>query len=71
MRLDRLPRLRFCMTGGEAVAARTVRHCAAPGRVVVNGYGPTEATDLTIVGICDPGSPDPPPIGLPTAGTRA
>ena len=71
MRLDRLPRLRFCMTGGEAVAARTVRHCAAPGRLVVNGYGPTEATDLTIVGICEPGSPHPPPIGLPVPGTTA
>ncbi|HET9894648.1 MAG TPA: amino acid adenylation domain-containing protein [Streptosporangiaceae bacterium] len=71
LRLDEMPRLRVCMTGGEAVAARTVRHCAAPGRTVVNGYGPTEVTDLSVIGACDPDCAWPPPIGTPAEGTTA
>lgn len=71
MDMSRMPSLRFCMTGTDPVRARTVRHVAAPGRTVVNGYGPTEATDVTVAGICDPCSDAPPPIGLPVAGTTA
>jgi amino acid adenylation domain-containing protein len=71
MRLDGLGSLRFCGLGADVVAARTVRHAAAPGRVVFNSYGPTEATEATVAAVCDPGSSASPPIGSPVAGTTA
>jgi amino acid adenylation domain-containing protein len=68
---DAAKALRWCMTGGEPVPAEIVSRWTAPGRHVVNGYGPTEATDLTIVGICDPGEPGDPPLGRPIDNARA
>jgi amino acid adenylation domain-containing protein len=65
---------RYLVVGGEALAGAAVRSwlAAAPGSVVVNEYGPTEAT----VGCCAfevaAGDPVPAavPIGRPVANTR-
>ncbi|WP_410653324.1 non-ribosomal peptide synthetase [Amycolatopsis sp. cmx-4-54] len=61
--------------GGEALTAETVqpwreRH---PGTLVVNEYGPTEATVGCVVHRIEPGDelpPGPVPIGRPVPGTR-
>ncbi|MFF8641718.1 amino acid adenylation domain-containing protein [Streptomyces sp. NPDC015345] len=65
--------LREVWTGGDVVDAEAVRrvrrHC--PGTVVVNGYGPTEATVFaTAHRVTGPGPSGPPPIGRPLDGTR-
>ncbi|MBM7169126.1 AMP-binding protein [Streptomyces sp. G44] len=65
--------LREVWTGGDVVDAEAVRrvrrHC--PGTVVVNGYGPTEATVFaTAHRVTGPGPSAPPPIGRPLDGTR-
>ncbi|UFQ18049.1 MULTISPECIES: non-ribosomal peptide synthetase [Streptomyces] len=65
--------LRELWTGGDVVDAAAVRrvrrHC--PGTVVVNGYGPTEATVFaTAHRVQGPGPSGPPPIGRPLDGTR-
>ncbi|MFI2615625.1 amino acid adenylation domain-containing protein [Streptomyces sp. NPDC018584] len=65
--------LREVWTGGDVVDAEAVRrvrrHC--PGTVVVNGYGPTEATVFaTAHRVTGPAPSGPPPIGRPLDGTR-
>ncbi|MGA4851322.1 amino acid adenylation domain-containing protein [Streptomyces sp. G5(2025)] len=65
--------LREVWTGGDVVDGEAVRrvrrHC--PGTVVVNGYGPTEATVFaTAHRVTGPGPSGPPPIGRPLDGTR-
>ncbi|WP_142245717.1 AMP-binding protein, partial [Mycobacterium sp. IS-836] len=54
--------------GGEFCPARVVQRWAGPGRVVINGYGPTETT--MCVTLTAPLTPDggPPPIGSPVSG---
>ncbi|MYT31413.1 MULTISPECIES: AMP-binding protein, partial [unclassified Streptomyces] len=64
-----LPRLRTLIVGAEACPADLVAHWA-PGRHVINSYGPTEATVVaTWTGPLTPAAA-PPPIGRPAAGTR-
>ncbi|SIQ81395.1 non-ribosomal peptide synthetase [Micromonospora avicenniae] len=76
-RLDVAPaRFRTVVVGGEqlsaAVAARAQR-LFGPGCVIVNEYGPTEATIGCVVGTFDPdrdGSDGVVPIGEPAPGTE-
>jgi len=59
-----LPDLRSLMVGGDACTAALVRQWA-PGRRMLNGYGPTEATAISTWS--EPLTPDgaTPPIGRP------
>ncbi|MEV4813334.1 non-ribosomal peptide synthetase [Micromonospora avicenniae] len=76
-RLDVAPaRFRTVVVGGEqlpaAVAARA-QQLFGPGCVIVNEYGPTEATIGCVVGTFDPerdGSDGAVPIGEPAPGTE-
>ncbi len=59
-----LPRLRTLITGGEACPAEVASFWSA-GRLLVNAYGPTEATVDVSFAICQPGHAGPVPIGRP------
>ncbi|WP_084477645.1 non-ribosomal peptide synthetase [Nocardia jejuensis] len=64
-----LPELRAVMVGGEACGPELVARWA-PGRMMFNGYGPTEATVvITIAGPLVPGEPV--AIGTLVRGARA
>ncbi|MGV9251183.1 non-ribosomal peptide synthase/polyketide synthase [Streptomyces sp. NPDC003697] len=64
-----LPDLRTLIVGAEACPADLVEQWA-PGRRMVNSYGPTEATVVaTWTGPLSPG-PEAPPIGRPSGATR-
>ncbi|WP_203880371.1 non-ribosomal peptide synthetase, partial [Planobispora takensis] len=63
-----LPDLRTLVVGGDACGAELVDRWA-PGRLMVNAYGPTEATiAATMSGPLSPG--EIPPIGSPTRDAR-
>ncbi|WP_280232615.1 non-ribosomal peptide synthetase [Nocardia cyriacigeorgica] len=63
-----LPSLRVLGVGGEAIRADLV-DAWAPGRLMRNGYGPTEATDIATIGELVAGTPV--TIGAPLRGFRA
>ncbi len=63
-----LPALRVLGVGGEAVRPDLV-DAWAPGRLMRNGYGPTEATDIATIGELVAGQPV--TIGAPLRGFRA
>ncbi|WP_328918276.1 amino acid adenylation domain-containing protein [Streptomyces jietaisiensis] len=66
---EELPTLRTLVTGGEAVGQSVVESWA-PGRRLVNAYGPTESTVCaTSAGPLSPG-PTGPPIGGPVPNSR-
>ncbi|OSZ57397.1 non-ribosomal peptide synthetase, partial [Streptomyces pharetrae CZA14] len=66
---DALPHLRTLIVGAEACPAHLVERWA-PGRRMINSYGPTEATVVaTWTGPLTPGA-GAPPIGRPAAATR-
>ncbi|NLU68776.1 non-ribosomal peptide synthetase [Streptomyces sp. HNM0574] len=67
--LDPLPdRLTTLVVGGEACPPETVARWA-PGRRMINAYGPTETTACAT--LSDPLTPqDPPPVGRPNPNTR-
>ncbi|WP_158827918.1 non-ribosomal peptide synthetase, partial [Streptomyces sp. NRRL S-118] len=52
-----LPRLRTLAVGGEACPAGLVERLAAPGRRIVNAYGPSEATVYATTADLRPGEP--------------
>ncbi|MET9430481.1 amino acid adenylation domain-containing protein [Streptomyces sp. NPDC003036] len=52
-----LPRLRTLAVGGEACPAELVERLAAPGRRIVNAYGPSEATVYATTAELRPGEP--------------
>src|SRR5205823_1911146 len=65
-----VPGLGRVLTGAELLPARLAA-AWAPGRVLVNTYGPTEATVMvTTTSPVTAGETDP-PIGAPVANTRA
>ncbi|HEX4722553.1 MAG TPA: amino acid adenylation domain-containing protein [Pseudonocardiaceae bacterium] len=63
-----LPDFRTLIVGGDACTAELVNRWA-PGRTLINAYGPTEVT--VVATWSDPLSPseEPPPIGRPIANT--
>ncbi|HET9383170.1 MAG TPA: condensation domain-containing protein, partial [Streptomyces sp.] len=66
---DALPHLRTLIVGAEACPAHLVERWA-PGRRMINSYGPTEATVVaTWTGPLAPGT-GAPPIGRPAGATR-
>ncbi|WP_214103837.1 non-ribosomal peptide synthetase [Acrocarpospora catenulata] len=64
-----LPELRGLLVGGEACPPALVR-AWAPGRRMVNAYGPTEATMAVTISRPLVAGHDAPPIGLPVGATR-
>jgi non-ribosomal peptide synthetase-like protein len=52
-----LPGLRSLIVGGEACPAELVERWSAPGRRILNTYGPTEATVTATCGELRPGRP--------------
>ncbi|WP_260395805.1 amino acid adenylation domain-containing protein [Rhodococcus sp. KBW08] len=65
MEPEGLEELRVLGVGGEAVSAELVNRWQ-PGRTMLNGYGPTEATDISTVGDLVAGNPV--TIGSPVRG---
>jgi acyl-coenzyme A synthetase/AMP-(fatty) acid ligase/acyl carrier protein len=63
-----LPGVSPLLTGAEPLTARLAA-AWAPGRQLVNTYGPTEATVMVAVTAVKPGSGQP-PVGSPVANTR-
>ena len=56
--IDRdLPKLRILLIGGEPCPPALVKRWSRPGRVLLNSYGPTEATVTATLGIMRPGKP--------------
>lgn len=66
---DALPRVRVLVAAGEALDADQQRRWA-PGRTLINAYGPTEATVCVTMSRPLAASADPPPIGDAIRGTR-
>jgi amino acid adenylation domain-containing protein len=64
-----LPDLHTLLAGGEVLPAELAARWGE-GRRMFNAYGPTEASICATIGRC-PAAPITPPIGAPTAGTRA
>jgi acyl-coenzyme A synthetase/AMP-(fatty) acid ligase len=65
---EALPELRLLYVGGEALP-QDVADRWGRGRILVNGYGPTECTVTSVRGPICPG--DPITIGLPVCGFTA
>ena len=63
-----LASLTTLIVAGEACSAEIVSRWGV-GRVLMNVYGPTEATVVATLGLCDPEDLSPPPIGKPLANT--
>lgn len=63
-----LPDLRTLVLGGEAVPPELAQRWSAPGRRVVNGYGPSEAAVYATTAELAPGEPV--VIGRPVPGGR-
>ncbi|MFI6213376.1 amino acid adenylation domain-containing protein [Nocardia brasiliensis] len=63
-----LPSVEVLAVGAEAVP-QTLAACWSPGRILLNGYGPTEATVCATLSRPLDGSV-PPPIGRPIPGVR-
>ena len=66
---DTFADLRVIVIGGESFSSELVWSWARPGRRVVNGYGPTEATVAAVLGECRGDEPLP-PIGRPLANQQ-
>ncbi|MFF5175392.1 amino acid adenylation domain-containing protein [Micromonospora sp. NPDC000089] len=64
-----LPDLRTMAVGGEACPAELVRRWAAPGRRILDAYGPSEDTVYATTAVLEPGEPV--VVGRPVANTRA
>jgi non-ribosomal peptide synthetase-like protein len=63
------PQLRLLIMGGEAARADVIRKWAAPGRRLLNSYGPTEITVVATCAWCAAGAPV--TIGQPLPGYEA
>ncbi|MCI3928122.1 non-ribosomal peptide synthetase [Streptomyces sp. AN091965] len=60
-----------CLVLGVAACPPELVHRWSPGRRMINTYGPTEATIAMTIGRDIPDGDEIPPIGYPTANTRA
>jgi gliotoxin/aspirochlorine biosynthesis peptide synthetase len=49
--------LRILILGGEVPQPKVIEKWSAPGRRIYNGYGPTETTISSLMGIVEPGKP--------------
>ncbi|WP_344588597.1 condensation domain-containing protein, partial [Actinomadura vinacea] len=65
----KVPGVGAMLVGSERVSAQVAADWG-PGRRVRVGYGPTEVTVISSVGVADPASAEAPPIGRPIANTR-
>ncbi|MGW8637067.1 condensation domain-containing protein, partial [Streptomyces sp. NPDC055793] len=65
-----VPGLGRVLVGGELLSAEVARVWAADGRVLVNTYGPTEATVMVTAGRVLEGGAGVPPVGGPVANAR-
>lgn len=52
-----VPGLRLILVGGEACSQNLVARWSRPGLVMLNTYGPTEATVTATMGVLDPAKP--------------
>nr|WP_191907233.1 Pls/PosA family non-ribosomal peptide synthetase [[Ochrobactrum] quorumnocens] len=52
-----VPKLRLLMVGGEACPLNLVTRWTKPGRLLLNTYGPTEATVTATMGVLTPDKP--------------
>jgi len=66
---ESLPSIRTMVVAGEAVREPLVRRWA-PGRSLINAYGPSETTVCASLGRCRSDEPGDPPIGRPIWNTR-
>lgn len=64
-----IPTLRLLIVGGEAAHSDIVEKWSAPGRKILNGYGPTECTVTATYAWCSPDKPV--TIGKPLPGYGA
>ncbi|WP_220214481.1 non-ribosomal peptide synthetase, partial [Streptomyces shenzhenensis] len=64
-----VPGLSRVLVGGELLTGELAREWA-DGRVLVNTYGPTEATVMVTTGPVDAATAVAPPVGRPVANTR-
>jgi amino acid adenylation domain-containing protein len=72
--MKRLSRLRVLIAGGDVMSPLSAgQFFAAGGKVLVNGYGPTELTTLSHCHVMTAGAatPESIPIGVPLQGTSA
>jgi amino acid adenylation domain-containing protein len=67
-----LPGVRMIVVGGETCTPRVAARWSSGGRLLFNGYGPTEATIWSTMHRVDPGvaAAGPVPIGRPIPGVR-
>ncbi|MGW8637023.1 amino acid adenylation domain-containing protein, partial [Streptomyces sp. NPDC055793] len=65
-----VPGLGRVLVGGELLSGEVARVWAADGRVLVNTYGPTEATVMVTAGRVLEGGAGVPPVGGPVANAR-
>jgi non-ribosomal peptide synthetase-like protein len=63
---EAVPTLRQLVLSGEVCQPQLVERWAVPGRLMLNVYGPTEATVNTTAAVCKPGEPI--TIGRPLEG---
>ena len=64
-----VPSLRQLVVSGEVCQPQLVERWAAPGRLMLNVYGPTEATVNTTAAVCEPDRPV--TVGRPLEGYEA
>jgi non-ribosomal peptide synthetase-like protein len=64
-----VPSLRQLVVSGEVCQPQLVERWAVPGRLMLNAYGPTEATVNATAAVCRPGHPI--TIGRPLEGYEA
>jgi amino acid adenylation domain-containing protein len=67
---DQAPQLSQCMAGGERIPRELVARWATAERTFVNGYGPAEATVVSIAARCGADESGPVPIGNPICGVE-
>ncbi|KOP34668.1 hypothetical protein AFK69_03320, partial [Xenorhabdus sp. GDc328] len=65
-----LPDLTILVLAGEACSSSLIKRWATDQRIIINAYGPTEATVCATLTPCDTRDERVPPIGRPIANTQ-